>query len=125
MKIITITKKMVTVMAIAALVFGVINSSASAMTISPYGGSTCSITKINVKAWFNSGYKTTSNDTKYGVKRNAYIKQCWVRIQEGNYDKKVWSESFTKKEKRQGKASLSCGNNPFYVATASWGWKYN
>ncbi len=79
----------------------------------------------SVTAWFNSGYKTTAADTKYGVKKNAYIKQCWVRIQEGSYDKKVWSEAFTRAEKKQGRASLTCGNNPFYVATATWGWKYN
>ena len=125
MKIRAILKKTVAVIAMAVIVYGVIGISASAMTYSPYGGSNTSLTQISVTAWFNSGYKTTAADTKYGVKKNAYIKQCWVRIQEGSYDKKVWSEAFTRAEKKQGRASLTCGNNPLYVATAKWGWKYN
>jgi hypothetical protein len=118
-------KRLVAVIAMAVIVYGVIGISASAMTYSPYGGSNTCLTQISVTAWFNSGYKTTAADTKYGVKKNAYIKQCWVRIQEGSYDKKVWSEAFTRAEKKQGRASLTCGNNPFYIATATWGWKYN
>lgn len=118
-------KKTVLFLSLALCLGGFIAIGIKGMTISPYASSTCTPAKIDVRAWFNSGYKTTSADSQYGVKKNAYIKQCWVSIKEGSYDHKEWSESFTKKEKRQGSARLSKVNNPFLVSTASWGWKYN
>ncbi len=102
-----------------------ISISASARTKSPYATVDAGITKVRVKAWFNSGWKTTKDDTVYGVKKGKYIKQCWVRIKEGNYDKTVYSEAFTKAEAGNGDAELSKVNNPIRISTGTWGWKYN
>jgi len=118
-------KKMIKKLSAVALAAVLLGCSASAMTKSPFADSSATITQISVRAWFNSGYKTTADDAKYGVKKNAYIRQCWVRIQEGSYDQKRFSASYTKAQKGQGTASLSCVNNPFQVSTATWGWKYN
>ena len=118
-------KKMIKTLGAVTLAVLLLTCSVSAMTKSPFADSSATITKISVRAWFNSGYKTTDSDTKYGVKKNAYIRQCWVRIQEGSYDQKRFSGSYSKDQKAQGSASLSCVNNPFQVSTATWGWKYN
>lgn len=118
-------KKMIKKLSAVVLAMTILGCSASAITKSPFADSSATITTISVKAWFNSGYKTTANDAKYGVKKNAYIRQCWVRIHEGSYDKKKWSASYSRAQAGQGIASLSCGNNPFQVATATWGWAYN
>mgnify|MGYP002541746111 CR=1 FL=1 len=62
---------------------------------------------------------------EYKVKPGRYIKRCWVRIEEGNYDKKKFSKSYTKKQEKTGKAELKKYNNPFAKAKLTWGWKYN
>lgn len=118
-------KKVFLVFSLTLCMCGIFTVFAKAMTVSPYAGATTTLAKVNVVAWYNSGYKTKASDVKYGVKKNAYIGQCWVRIKEGSYNKKVWSRAYTKAQKGQGVARLSCANNPFYVATATWGWMYN
>lgn len=110
---------------ITGMALGILSSTSMGMTYSPFAKRHTRDTKIYGTAWFNSGYKTTKADSKYGVKKDKYIKQCWVRVKEGGYDEKKWSESFTRKEKKQGYVHLEKWNNPFFNATITWGWKYN
>ena len=100
-------------------------TTASAMTVSPYARRSVGGITLRVVAWFNSGYKTTSDDAQYGVQAGKYIKQCWVRIKEGSYDKTEYSAAYTRAEAKQGQAELSKTNNPLSDATCTWGWKYN
>lgn len=119
-------KKIVKKIGATLLAAGMITSTAaSAMTISPYASRETGGFTLRVVAWFNSGYKTTSADAEYGVTAGKYIKQCWVRIKEGDYDKIKYSESYTKAEAKQGQAELEKTNNPLKDATLTWGWKYN
>lgn len=97
----------------------------SAMTKTPFASRDTGGIHLRVCAWFNSGYKTTTEDREYGVVSGKYIKQCWVRIQEGNYDKIKNSKSYTKKQAKTGIAELTKYNNPFADAKLTWGWKYN
>ena len=106
----------------STMLFG--GTAVSAMTKTPYADKVTGI-HLRVYAWFNSGYKTTDDDKEYKVKPGRYIKRCWVRFEEGNYDKKKFSKSYTKKQEKTGKAELKKYNNPFAKAKLTWGWKYN
>lgn len=118
-----VAKKIMVLGMAGIMLFG--GTLASARTFSPYASRNTGGVQLKVMAWFNSGYKTTDDDEKYNVKPGRYIKQCWVRIKEGNYDKVVKSKSYTKKEAKNGQATLSKYNNPFADASLTWGWKYN
>lgn len=95
-----------------------------ARTVTPYATRSTGGLQLHVTAWFHSAYKTTAADSQYGVKSGKYIKQCWVKIQEGDYNKTDYSEALTKAENKSGSAELTKVNNPFYDATLTWGWKY-
>ena len=109
------------------LALGGVGNFSSAITKTPWASCITQLANIRVNAWFNSGYKTKQRDVNnnIGVQKDKYIRCCWVRLKEGSFDKKTFSKSYTIKQEGQGQATIVNGNNPFKVASASWGWHYN
>lgn len=89
--------------------------SASGMTLF-YANKGRSGVYVFVEAAFTPNAITTN--TKYGLKKNKYVKKVTIRLQEGkNYDK---SKSTT-----TGKhIKLSKVNNPLITSSGSWKWEY-
>lgn len=95
------------------------------MTRSPYGsyGKT-NLVYLSAIAWFNSGWKTTADDSAYGVQANKNIKQCYVWITQGNSTNYDYSESYSPSDEGQGIASLEEFNNPFKSQSGGYNWIY-
>ncbi len=99
---------------------------ARGMSLSPYGsyGKT-NLVYLKAIAWFNSGWKTTSDDSAYGVTANKYIKQCYVWITQGDSTNYDYSATYKPSDNGQGTASLEEFNNPFKDQSGGYGWYYN
>jgi hypothetical protein len=98
---------------------------ASAATLSPWASISSGL-NVEVATSFTPSWKTEANDTQYGVSEGKYIKNSWVRIVEGDYDKTEKSKNYYRPSTEWVYTHLSKTNNPFKTATATatYGWGY-
>lgn len=100
---------------LATIMFLGTSASASGMTLF-YANKGRSGAYVFVEAAFTPKAKTTN--TKYGLKKNKYVKKVTIRLQEGKgYDK----SKFTTTGKH---IKLSKLNNPLIKSSGSWKWEY-
>lgn len=87
-----------------------------------YYANTSSGVKNEVEAYCLIGTKANG---EYGTKSGKALKNCKVRMQEGNYDS-GWVEGTAWGSTSSGynRAYLSRVNNPLYTCYANWSWIY-
>mgnify|MGYP000206101651 CR=1 FL=1 len=102
------------------LVFASLLATASA--IGPLFASTNSgVFSNSVEAWCQVGFVATGD---YGTTKGKKLSNCYVRLQEGNYDSgrlygTQWADATDFK-----RAYVSKWNNPAYTCYGNWGWVY-
>ncbi len=109
-------------MTIAAfiLVFACVFATASA--IGPLFASTNSgVFSNSVEAWCQVGFVATGD---YGTVKGKKLSNCYVRLQEGDYDSgrqygSQWADATDYK-----RAYISKWNNPLHTCYGNWGWVY-
>lgn len=102
------------------LVFASLLATASA--IGPLFASTNSgVFSNSVEAWCQVGFVATGD---YGTVKGKKLSNCYVRLQEGDYDSgrqygSQWADATDYK-----RAYISKWNNPLHTCYGNWGWVY-
>lgn len=71
---------------------------------------------VYVEAQFNGSVKTST--TKYGLKKNKYVKRVYIELHEKDY------HGYKNTKKSNELIRLKKINNPFYTSYAKWTWDY-